>query len=157
MIIAKRVPESVGVPVWSGENEVEIYYSRPVNLGKVNRVGSYWYTVDGRRFTSSRDAMAYLVALYEAGVELTPRTEEPRERLQVRVREEQGEPQVQSTSGISERERARREKISRTLRERNEKIRRARELAGKRVRNLRAEDIPEDILSKILDILNRRQ
>lgn len=145
MIIAKRVPESVGVPVWSGENEVEIYYSRPVNLGKVNRVGSHWYTVDGRRFTSSRDAMAYLVALYEAGVEPTPQevaTPEPVSEVEVE---------------IPEKEKARREKISRTLRERNEKARRARELAGKRARDLRAEDIPEEILSKILDILNRRQ
>lgn len=81
MIVSRKVPEIVKAPVYVSDTQYEIWYSKPVSLGKVDKIGSYWYTLDGMRFRSSRDAMEYLIRMHETGTELVPRTKEPKARL----------------------------------------------------------------------------
>lgn len=77
MVIAKKVPGVYKSPVYVSDTQYEIWYAKPKSLGFVDKIGSYWYTLDGMKFRSSRDAMEYLIRMQEAGKELVPRTTEP--------------------------------------------------------------------------------
>lgn len=69
MKIARKVPQIVKSPVYVTDDCYELWYGRPVSLGRINKRGDYWYTVDGMRFMSSRDALEYLIRITEG----TPR------------------------------------------------------------------------------------
>lgn len=77
MIISRKAPELVQAPVRVSRDRVEIWYSKPKSLGYVDKIGSYWYTVDGGKFRSSREAMRYLVKLEDMGVIPLPSDKRP--------------------------------------------------------------------------------
>lgn len=77
MKIARKIPGVTKVPMYVTETQYEIYYARPESLGKIDYVGSYWYTADGMRFASSRNAMEYLIRMYEATGKVMPERTEP--------------------------------------------------------------------------------
>jgi hypothetical protein len=66
MKIANSVPKAVKRPVRVTDSEYDLYYSKPVNLGKIVKKGIYWYTEDGMRFVSSRDALEYRIRVVES-------------------------------------------------------------------------------------------
>lgn len=66
MHVSRKKPTEVKKPVYINDNCYELYYSKPVNLGRITKQGKYWYTEDGLRFISSRDALNYLVNLSRA-------------------------------------------------------------------------------------------
>lgn len=66
MKIADKIPRTVKRPVRIKEDEYHLYYSKPVNLGKIMKKGIYWYTEDGMRFVSSRDALEYRIRVVES-------------------------------------------------------------------------------------------
>lgn len=66
MKIASFAPEAIKRPVYVTNDIYEIWYSKPVSLGKIHNVKGYWYTADNMRFVSSRDAMEYLIRMSEA-------------------------------------------------------------------------------------------
>lgn len=75
MKIANKKPDAIQVPVYVTESQYEIWYASPKSLGKIDKINGYWYTVDGMKFISSREAMKYLITCYDAGVSLTPAPE----------------------------------------------------------------------------------
>lgn len=75
--IANKPPETSSRPVYVTEDQYEIWYSKPVSLGLIDKRGDYWYTADGMRFASSRNAMAYLVKLYDLGHKVDPYEPQP--------------------------------------------------------------------------------
>lgn len=72
MKVATKKPAITQVPVYVTDEKYEIWISQPVSLGTIDKVRGYWYTIDGMRFVSSRDAMRYLVAQHAAGNKLVP-------------------------------------------------------------------------------------
>lgn len=66
MIVRKEKLQIQKAPVQVTQDIYEIWYSKPMSLGNVQRQGVYWYTADGMKFRSSRDAMEYLIKLYDA-------------------------------------------------------------------------------------------
>ncbi len=71
MKVANKRPATIESPVRVTENKYEMWYGRPVFLGLIEKKGQNWYTEDGMRFVSSRDALRYLSGRYETG-SLTP-------------------------------------------------------------------------------------
>lgn len=67
MKVASKKPAAVKRPVYITKNRYEIYYSKPACLGVIDNVGGYWFTQDGLRFVSSRDAMNYLINQHDKG------------------------------------------------------------------------------------------
>ncbi len=65
MKIAKQKPESFRTAVYVTEDRYELFYSKPISLGFIDKRGPYWYTSDGVRFLNNRDALEYLVRLQE--------------------------------------------------------------------------------------------
>jgi hypothetical protein len=63
MKIASKKPANVKSPVRVTDTRYAMYYARSVFLGHINRDGNYWYTEDGMRFASSRNALDYLITL----------------------------------------------------------------------------------------------
>lgn len=59
--IATNKPEVQCRPVYLNKDTFEVWYSEPKSLGKITNRGGYWYTADGHRFVSSRDAMGYML------------------------------------------------------------------------------------------------
>lgn len=59
--IATQVPQTLCRPVYVSDSVYEVWYSKPVSLGCIHYKGDYWYTSDGQRFVSSRDAMSYML------------------------------------------------------------------------------------------------
>lgn len=72
MKVATKKPTVTQVPVYVTDEKYEIWISEPASLGTVDKVKGYWYTIDGMRFVSSRDAMRYLVVQHMAGTKLIP-------------------------------------------------------------------------------------
>lgn len=71
--IANKKPAELRRPVRINKMKYELWYCKPEMLGEINRRGPYWYTEDGMRFLSSRDALSYLIKLVAvAGVDRTP-------------------------------------------------------------------------------------
>lgn len=68
MKVADNRPAVVKSVVRITDEQYEIYYAKPQCLGKINKRGGYWYTIDGMRFVSSRDAMEYLIRLGEVAM-----------------------------------------------------------------------------------------
>lgn len=66
MKVANKKPKQYAGPVYVNKEIYEIFYSKPVSLGRIEFRGGYWYTVDGHRFVSSRDATKYLVGLRDS-------------------------------------------------------------------------------------------
>lgn len=65
MKVARKKPEVVKAPVYVTADKYEIWYGNPRSLGTIDNRGGYWYTADGMRFMSSRDAMEYLIRIFE--------------------------------------------------------------------------------------------
>lgn len=62
MKIASKKPNTVQQVVYVTNEIYEIWYAKPASLGKIHKRGGYWYTTDGHRHVSSRDAMHYLIS-----------------------------------------------------------------------------------------------
>lgn len=73
MKVANKKPKEVKSPVRITDDKYELWYSRPVCLGAIEKRNGYWYTADGMRFVSSRDALEYAIRLTEAGGTLAAR------------------------------------------------------------------------------------
>lgn len=65
MKVAQQAPEVTKRPVYVTSEIYEIWYSKPLSLGKIQNIKGYWYTADQMRFVSSRDAMEYLIRMTE--------------------------------------------------------------------------------------------
>lgn len=63
MKIASKKPAVTKGCMYVTDKQYEVFYSVPKSLGLISKEGAYWYTTDGMRFASSRDAMEYLVRL----------------------------------------------------------------------------------------------
>ncbi len=84
MKVAAKKPESFQTVVYVTKDQYEVWFSKPQSLGKINNRNGYWYTADGMRFVSSRDAMYYIVRQTDPTVALPERTRGPvKERAQV--------------------------------------------------------------------------
>lgn len=66
MKVATQAPAVTKRPVYVTSEIYEIWYAKPMSLGKIHNVKGYWYTSDQMRFISSRDAMEYLIRMAEA-------------------------------------------------------------------------------------------
>lgn len=62
MKVASKKPATIQSPVYITSDVYEIWYAEPVSLGRILKKSGYWYTQDGMRFVSSRDAMRYLIS-----------------------------------------------------------------------------------------------
>lgn len=62
MKIASKKPNTIQQVVYVTNEIYEIWYAKPASLGKIHKRGGYWYTTDGHRHVSSRDAMHYLIS-----------------------------------------------------------------------------------------------
>ena len=65
MKVANKAPQAMKSPVRVTDSKYQLWYARPVNLGEINRIGNYWYTNDGMRFMSGRNALDYLAKIRE--------------------------------------------------------------------------------------------
>lgn len=65
MKVATTAPVPVKSPVRITDEKYAMWYARPVNLGEITKQGNYWYTSDGMRFMSSRNALDYLIKIRE--------------------------------------------------------------------------------------------
>lgn len=63
MKVARQKPAPIKSPVYVTPDKYEIWYCAPKSLGTIDKRGGYWYTTDGMRFVSSRDAMEYLIRM----------------------------------------------------------------------------------------------
>lgn len=63
--LAAKVPDAVKTVVSTTQDRATVWYARPRALGTIEFRKNYWFTADGGRFVSSRDAMEYLIKLYE--------------------------------------------------------------------------------------------
>lgn len=63
--LAQKKPEAIKTVVSIGQDHAEVWYARPISLGRIDYQGGYWYTVDKMRFISSRDAMEYLIRMHD--------------------------------------------------------------------------------------------
>lgn len=72
MKVAQNKPAITKSVVYVTPDQYEVWYSKPMSLGTIDKRGGYWYTRDGMRFVSSRDAMEYLIRLYELAQGSTP-------------------------------------------------------------------------------------
>jgi hypothetical protein len=61
--VANKKPEISKSRTYVTQDCYEVWYSKPVSLGQINKRNGYWYSADGHRFLSSRDATDYLVKL----------------------------------------------------------------------------------------------
>lgn len=66
MHVANKKPTAIKQPVRVTETKYEIWYGQPISLGEINKDRGNWYTQDGMRFVSSRDAMEYLIRIRDA-------------------------------------------------------------------------------------------
>lgn len=62
MKIASKQPQAIKSNVYVTSDTYECWYAAPRSLGKIYKRGDYWYTEDGHRHVSSRDALNYLVS-----------------------------------------------------------------------------------------------
>lgn len=60
MKIAEKPPVERKSAVKITQTCYELFICPPVSLGTINKKGDYWYTADGMRFISNRDAIEYL-------------------------------------------------------------------------------------------------
>lgn len=63
--LAKKVPLAIKTVVSIAKDQAEVWYAAPSCLGTIDYQNGYWYTKDGMRFVSGRDAMEYLIKLVE--------------------------------------------------------------------------------------------
>lgn len=63
MKLAKMKLQTTGRVVQVSDTVCEVMYSKPVSLGRIEKRGAYWYTQDGQRCVSTRDALRHLVRL----------------------------------------------------------------------------------------------
>ncbi len=63
MKVANNKPQVSKSRTYVTQDCYEVWYSRPVSLGRIDRRNGYWYSADGHRFLSSKDATEYLVKL----------------------------------------------------------------------------------------------
>lgn len=62
MKIASKQPQAIKSNVYVTNEIYEAWYAAPKSLGKIHKRGDYWYTEDGHRHASSRDALNYLIS-----------------------------------------------------------------------------------------------
>lgn len=65
MKLADKKPEAIKSVVRLSANQCALFYAKPVCMGVIRRVGAYWYSSDGTRFVSTRDALKYHIKLHE--------------------------------------------------------------------------------------------
>lgn len=65
MKVAQKKPIEIKSAVYVSATKYELWHSKPVKLGEINRDGNWWYTEDGMRFASNRDALEYCVRVSE--------------------------------------------------------------------------------------------
>lgn len=104
MKVAESRPQVVKSVVRVTDEKYELYYANPKCLGTINKKGGYWYTADGMRFVSSRDALEYFIRLGE--VATTQKLPESKPEVTTILRKQVAQKVV---------EKAREEKRSRTL------------------------------------------
>lgn len=93
MKIATKAPKAFKSPVRINDHVYEMWYSRPVNLGRIHKRGKYWYTEDGMRFTGSRGALEYLIRMHHSTMGLeVPRGKVPDQKEVVRRRRKKAAP-----------------------------------------------------------------
>lgn len=63
--LAQKKPEAIKTVVSIAQNHAEVWYARPLALGRIDYQNGYWYTLDKMRFVSSRDAMEYLIRMHD--------------------------------------------------------------------------------------------
>lgn len=78
MKIAQKKPAVVKSVVRGVDGSYEAWYSKPISLGPVFNRGGYWYTQDGMRFVSNRDALEYLIRRYDAAAPVSTEVPEGR-------------------------------------------------------------------------------
>jgi hypothetical protein len=91
--LALKVPAPIKTVVSVEKDVAEAWYSAPRNLGRLEYRGSYWFTQDGKRFVSSRDALEYLISLEhaKAGIDIpiiVPRMLKDKVKKEVRTRKQ---------------------------------------------------------------------
>lgn len=70
--LATKRPNEVRSILSLSEDQAEIWYAKPVSLGKISYRGGSWYTANGLRFGAARDAMDYLINLHSLGHKIEP-------------------------------------------------------------------------------------
>lgn len=88
MHVAKKKPGLLKCPVRITHDSYELWYARPRSLGVINKRNGYWYTEDGMRFVSSRDALEYRIRIVEVAESGSDTTVQIREKVAQTVREE---------------------------------------------------------------------
>lgn len=84
MLVSKKRPDPVKVPVKVTDRKYELWYLRPVLMGTIEKEGRNWYTEDLQRHLSSWDALDYLIKLRETiGSDLESQIEQ---RFQEKIR-----------------------------------------------------------------------
>lgn len=63
--LAAKVPAPVKTVVSTEKHVADVWYAKPRNLGRIVFRNHAWFTTDGMRFASSRDAMEYLIRLVD--------------------------------------------------------------------------------------------
>lgn len=71
---ATKVPKETKSILTLSDSHAEVWYAKPIPLGKIDFRNGSWYTRDGMRFGSARDAMNYLIKLSEVGKTVTDPT-----------------------------------------------------------------------------------
>lgn len=80
--------------VYINDTTYETWYAKPVSLGLITNRSGYWYTADQMRFVSSRDALEYLIRIYEHAngklIESLPEAEKRAIKIEIeKAKEEQ--------------------------------------------------------------------
>lgn len=65
MIVPRKPPKPVKSTVFVTNTKYEVWYAKPVSLGYVTYANWKWHSPDGTTFLSSRDAMRYMINLYD--------------------------------------------------------------------------------------------
>lgn len=74
MKVANKRPLEQKSPVRITSTKYELWYSKPRLLGVIEKKGKSWYTADGMRFISSRDALEYLIRISDTPMTVLPGT-----------------------------------------------------------------------------------
>lgn len=65
MKIAGKKPDVTKSAVYVTDDRYEMWYSKPLLLGHIDKKNGYWITADGMRFINNRDALNYLIRIHE--------------------------------------------------------------------------------------------
>lgn len=86
MKVSRKVPDVTKRCVATTREQYDCWYSKPTNLGAIKYKAGYWWTVDHMRFVSSRDALEYLIRIYDkTGQKVADLPEAEKRAIQVEV------------------------------------------------------------------------